>query len=286
MKNRKTKSKLVQYLEITLGVVCLSIGFYFFFLPTSMVVGGVTGLSIIVQDFISPSLFILLANLICLIIGVIFLGKKFFYKTIYGTLLFPVLTFILENTVSQDFFLQDVSNDVSKYIIVVVVGSLLAAVGLGLCFRNDATTGGMDVIQKVLEKQFKIPYSKTIYFTDGIIIVIGLFVFKLEIAFYGLVAIGVIGYFVDKVSIGGHATRTAYIVTKNPIEVKDIIYNHLNRGVTFDKVNGGYSGDEYTMVICTMSKTESYRLRELILQVDEHAFTFIAHTTEVIGDGF
>lgn len=285
MKDKKL-NKLIPYTEITLGVISLAIGFYFFFLPTNMVVGGVTGLSIIAQSIVNPSLFILLCNLICLLIGFIFLGKSFFFKTVYGTLLFPLLTFILENTVSPEFLLRDVSNETSRYIISVVVGGALVGAGLGLCFRNDATTGGMDVIQKVVEKCFKIPLSKSIYLTDGVIILIGLFIFKFEIAFYGIVAITVIGIIVDKVSIGGHSTKTAYIITKKPIEIKDIIYNNLNRGVTFSNVTGGYSGDEYTMVICTLSKVESYRLKELIMQVDEHAFTFVAHTNEVIGDGF
>lgn len=286
MKSKKQISKLKQYFEITIGVISMAIGFYFFFLPTNMVVGGVTGLSIIAQSVVNPSLFILCGNVICLIIGFIFLGKKFFINTIYGTLLFPLLTFILELVIEPNFILQDVNNEVSKLLITVVVGGFLLALGLGLCFRNNATTGGIDVIQKIIEKYFKIPFSKTLIVTDGIIIAIGLFVFKFEITFYALIAIGYMGYFVDKISIGGHSTRTVYIITKKPLEIKDTIYNNLNRGVTFDKVNGGYSGDDYTMVICTLSKSESYKLRELIIEIDEHAFTFFAQTTEVIGDGF
>ncbi len=279
-------NKFLQFLEITLGVVCLAVAFYFFFLPTNLVTGGVTGLSIIFKNLVDPALFLLIGNLVCLVLGLIFLGKEFFTKTIYGTLLLPLLTFILENTCSTDLILKDVENNVSKIIISVVIGGFLAASGLGLCFRNNATTGGIDVIQKIINKYFKLPYSACVYATDAIIILIGFFSLKLELTFYGLITIVFIGYLVDIISVGGKITRTAYIITKYPEEIKNTIYKNLNRGVTFNNVVGGYSGDGYTMVICTLSKRESYRLRELIVNIDEHAFTFFAQTKEVIGDGF
>ncbi len=280
------KHKVRQFLEITFGVIILTVAFYFFFLPMNLVIGGVTGLSIIMQKIIDPAIFILIANTICLIIGVCFLGKDFFVRTIYGTLLMPILTFIFERTLDQNLILNEVTNEVSKLLMAVFVGGLFAAIGLGLCFKNNATTGGIDVIQKIVSTKLKIPYSKAVYFTDGVILSIALFTLNIELAFYGLISIFVIGYFVDKVSTGGRSMKTAYIITKKPIEIKDVIYQKLNRGVSFSEVVGGYSGDGYTMVISTLSKTESYRLKELIKEVDEHAFTFIAQTTEVIGDGF
>ncbi|MFI3329666.1 MAG: YitT family protein [bacterium] len=280
------KNKIKSLVEITIGVIALTVAFYFFFLPMDLVIGGVTGLSILFQDIIDPAIFILIGNSVCLIIGAIFMGKEFIVKTIYGTLLLPVLTFIFEHCFDMNFILNGVSNDVSKLLISVFAGGILAAIGLGMCFRNNATTGGIDVIQKIVAKKFKIPYSTAVYCTDGAILTLALFMLNLELAFYGLIAIFVIGYFVDKVSTGGRVMKTAYIITKKPEEIKELIYTKLNRGVTFSKVTGGYSSDEYTMVISTLSKVESYRLKELIIEVDEHAFTFIAQTTEVIGDGF
>ncbi len=280
------KERIKSFLEITFGVIVLTIAFYFFFLPMDLVIGGVTGLSIIFQDIFDPAIFILIANCICLIIGVIFMGKEFFFKTIYGTLLLPVLTFIFEHTLDMNLILNEVNNDVSKLLMAVFVGGVLAATGLGLCFRNNATTGGIDVIQKIVSKKLKIPYSRAVYFTDGFILLLASLMLNIELAFYGLIAIFVIGYFVDKVSTGGQAMKTAYIITKKPNEIKELIYTKLNRGVTFSNVTGGYSNEEYTMVITTLYKMESYRLKELIKEVDEHAFTFIAQTTEVIGDGF
>lgn len=280
------KKKIRPYLEITFGVIVLSCAFYFFFSPLDLVIGGVTGLSLIFGEFIDEALFILIGNIVCLLIGAIFLGKKFFVNTIYGTLLMPVVIFVLEFTADKYFIINQFETKLSQMLVTVTLGSFLVALGLGLCFRNNATTGGIDVIQKIISNKFKIPYSLSVYFTDGIIVIIGLFTFGLEKTFYGVIAILLMGYVVDKISVGGKSTRTVYIITKKPDDIKNVIYEKLNRGVTYNQVQGGYSKEDYTMVICTLPKIQSYHLKELIKEIDEHAFTYVTETHEVIGDGF
>ncbi len=286
IKVKITKDKLKSFAEITFGVIVLSCAFYFFFSPLDLVIGGVSGLSLIFGEIIDEALFILIGNLICLIIGVIFLGKKFFFKTVYGTLLMPLIVFILEVTVDKNFIIDQFGEGLSQYLVAITLGAALVAVGLGLCFRNNATTGGVDVIQKIVSEKFKIPYSISVYCTDGLVVLLGLYTFGLEKTFYGVIAILIMGYIIDKISIGGKTTRTVYVITKKPDAVKNAIYEKLNRGVTYNKVTGGYSNEEFTMVICTVYRTQSYRLKEIIKEIDEHAFTYVTETHEVIGDGF
>lgn len=281
-----TKKQLLAFAEITFGVVVMSLAFYFFFSPLDLVIGGVSGLSLIFGEYIDEALFILIGNSICLFIGFIFLGKKFFFKTVYGTLLMPLVIFILEITVDKHFIVNQFSSDLSQLLVAVTAGSAGVALGLGLCFRNNATTGGMDVIQKIISTKYKAPYSLSVYATDGLVVLLGLYKFGLEKTFYGIVSILLVGVLVDKISIGGRTTRTIYIITKKPEEIKNAIYEKLNRGVTYNNVIGGYSKEEYTMVICTVYRTQSYQLKELIKEIDEHAFTYVSETHEVIGDGF
>lgn len=280
------KKKIRPYLEITFGVIVLSCAFYFFFSPLDLVIGGVTGLSLIFGEYIDEAVFILLGNIICLLIGAIFLGKKFFVNTIYGTLLMPIVIFILEFIADKYFIINQFSSSLSQMLVTIIFGSFLVALGLGLCFRNNATTGGIDVIQKIISTKLKLPYSLSVYFTDGVVVVIGLFKFGLEKTFYGVIAILLMGYVVDKISVGGKSTRTVYIITKKPDDIKNVIYEKLNRGVTYNQVQGGYSKEDYTMVICTLPKIQSYHLKELIKEIDERAFTYVSETHEVIGDGF
>lgn len=283
-----SKHLLKQFIEITIGVLFMSMAFHFFFLPMDLVTGGVTGISIILQDIITPALFIFIANIVLLLIGLAFLGTKFFMKTIYGTIMLPLAISLLEiSPIPHDYFISQITtSDTSKLIISIICGGGLAACGLGLCFRNDATTGGVDVIQKIISKYFKIPYSKAVYITDGIIVMCAFIEFRFEKTFYAILCILYIGIIVDIISTGGRFRRTAYIITKKPEIVKNAIFEHINRGVTECDVRGGYSSEEYVMLICTLSKSESYSLKFIIEEVDEHAFTFYSDTKEVIGAGF
>ena len=117
------KTKLVELLEITGGVILLTLGFYFFLLPQNLVIGGVMGISVLVQNVIPVSIFILVANIFLLFIGLIFLGKAFFLKTVYATILYPVIVFVLEKTIPANFFMQYIEE--SPYLVAGVIWSLI-----------------------------------------------------------------------------------------------------------------------------------------------------------------
>lgn len=278
-----------QILEISLGVLSIDIAYYFFYLPSSLVTGGVSGVSIIIGDYLpfSPSIFMYIVNIVLLIIGLVLLGKDFFFKTVYSTVLAPTIILLFENVADSSLFMQNVTQ--GTYIIACICGSLFTALGLGLCFRNNSATGGMDVIQKIMSKYLHIPYSKTMYFTDLVVILIGGIIFSpfgynVEKVVYGIIAVFVTGLVVDYIALNGKSRRTAYIITNKPEIVKSIIYSKIVRGVTECDVRGGYSGDDKVMLICTLDKSQSYRLSEYVKEADSEAFTFITTTREVLGN--
>ncbi|MBU1143093.1 MAG: YitT family protein, partial [Firmicutes bacterium] len=168
------KAKRREILEITAGVVLLSLGFYFFLLPLGLVIGGVMGVSVLIQDQIPVSLFMYIANIILLIIGGLFLGKVFFYKTVYATLLSPTLIFILEKTIDSNFFMRHMVE--SPLLIGATFGGLFIGAGLGIVVRNNGTTGGIDVVQRILNKYLNIPFSTAMYFTDGAVIFVAMLI--------------------------------------------------------------------------------------------------------------
>lgn len=297
------KRNLKVYLNITLGVLCVAVAYYFLFLPQNIMIGGVTGLSVIFHGIFGDgyetysSLVILALNVLFLLIGLIFFGKEFFIKTLYGTLLLPGIVAIFELlpvepnvlfTLDYEVFklTSTEMNPMSQMILAVLLGSILTGVGLGLCFRVNATTGGMDILQKILAKLFHIPYSKTVYFTDGVLVVLALFVFGLEMLMYNLISIIIIGYFIDLVHMGGANRRTAFILSRENEKIKKVIIDELGRGVTLVPSYGGYSGYNYEMLMCTLSRNESYLLRDRIHEIDPTAFTFYVSAKEVYGDGF
>ena len=290
------------YTNIFVGVLCIAVAYYFLFLPLNIVIGGVTGVTIIFskvfsEEFFSSSILIFVLNMIFLGIGLIFLGKEFFLKTLFGSILLPIVIGLFEviNIPPDILFSIDKNvlnvattemNYISKIILAVLLGSILTGIGLGLCFRVNATTGGMDIVQKIFAKYLHIPYSKTVYITDGIVVVVALIVFGVEMTLYNLISIYLIGIFVDLIHIGGASRRTVFILSKKNEEIKKVIIDKLVRGVTVVPAIGGYSGDGYEMLICTLSRNESYLLKDLIYDIDPVAFTFFVSAKEVYGDGF
>lgn len=286
------KRKIKTFIGITIGVLLISIAYYFFLEPVNLVTGGVTGLMILFKPILpfEPSVLMYILNISLLIIGLFTLGKDFFLKTCYASVLSPTIILIFEKTLSSDLILKGV-NESNWYFISAIVSCVLMAVGLGICFRLNATTGGMDVVQKMMTKYLHIPYSKTMYLTDMVIIFVSGFFIKSTNSIYGIegVVFGIlvvygIGFIVDYIALDAKSRRTAYIITSKPKEMKDMIFTRTKRGVTECDVRGGYTNNDLVMLICTLDNQEAYKLKDYIHEIDKDAFTFMSQTKEVIGE--
>ena len=294
MNKDKVLKLIYQYAFILLGIILYDIGFYFFLSPAKIVTGGMSGLAIILEPYLQQigswftiSIFLYIVNGICLILGLIFIGKDFFLKTVYATLLQPTVLLIFELTMNSSYFIDSISNN--KELICLLCGSILAGVGIGIAIKFNGSTGGMDVIQKIISKYFNVPISVAMHVSDGIVVFISGFVFspfgfKIEKVVYGLIGVFAIAYIIDFIALSLKPRRTMYVITKKPNEIKELIYKEINRGVTFSSVYGAYSGEELTMVICTMDKNEAYRMTSKVVEIDKEAFTFVTSCKEVKGD--
>lgn len=275
--------KRLELIEITAGVTLLSLGFYFFLLPLGLVIGGVMGVAVILKDMIPVSIFMYIANTVLLFIGLIFLGKKFFVKTIYATLLSPSIIFILELLIPNDYFMKFMTE--SPLLIGALFGGLFVGVGLGIVVRNNATTGGIDIVQRIMNKLLHIPFSTAMYLTDGVIIFIAMLI-DFQLGLYAVASMILSAVLVDRFAIEGKSGYTVFIVTDFPKAIQDKIYEKIDRGITKVKVVGGYSNQEKEMVICTVERRELYYFKVVIKEADPKAFTFVTKTKEAIGYGF
>ena len=295
LKKLKIKKFLKQYFCISVGVLLLALGFFFFLDPGKIVAGGMMGISIIIEPFyekigswFTPSIFLYIANAICLILALVFIGKDFFLKTIYASLLSPSIIFIFEKVFDPNFFYNTIS-DGNKQWICLICGSILSGLGIGLAVKYNGSTGGMDVIQKIISKKCRVPISTTMYVTDLIVVLINglnfrVFEYKIEAVVYGIISVFAVGFIVDFVALSLKPRRTMYVITKNPDLIRQLIYDNLDRGVTFNNVVGGYTGDNQVMVICTMDKNEAYRMTSIVSEADPKAFTFVTSCKEVRGE--
>ncbi len=300
MKHPSVKRKIRQYLFITLGVLILDIGFYFFLDPAGIVSGGTMGLAILFTPLINkawawftPSIFLYIIDVIALFMGLFFLGKEFFIKTIYATILSPSIIFLFERVFDQNFFLQSITDPGTIKIVALLCGSLLTGAGVGIAIKNNGSTGGMDVFQKIMSKYLKVPMSVSIYFTDWVIVLLAGFVirtdgftyiYQIENVVWGSIGVIIQAYIIDWICMSAKSRRTVYVITDNPDGIKELIYKELDRGVTFAKVTGAYTSLERTMVICTMDKNEAYRITSMISEYEPQAFTFVTSCKEVRGE--
>ena len=295
LKRLKARKLIKQYAWITFGVFILNLAFFFFLDTSKICTGGMMGIAIIIGPYLqkigtwfTPSIFLYIVNGICLFLGLIFLGKDFFLKTIYASLVQPSILFVFERTMDQYFFYNTISEG-NQLIICLICASLLSGLGIGIAVKHNGSTGGMDVVQKIISKYFKVPISTTMYVTDAIVVLFAGFSFtpfayNIEKVILGVSGVIVSGYIVDFVALSLKPRRTMYVITKNPELIKELIYKNLDRGVTFNRVIGGYTGDEQVMVICTMDKNEAYRMTSIVAEEDPKAFTFVTSCKEVKGE--
>lgn len=310
-----TKKHIKDFLTINLGVFLMAMAYSSLIDRNKLVIGGVGGIATILSNAITglkinSSFIILIINLVLLLIALIFVGKKFFLKTLYTSLIYPVYVFMFEKII---LLLQDVVPDLSltkeelaiklsdialgqnaanaimagSYLLVIIFGAVISGFGLGLALKKGASTGGVDIIQQILLDRFKIPFSISLLMIDGTIVTVAAIYFKdFFMILYGFLFIYLSGVVLDAIVFSGFNSRAVYIITSDPEAVKNKIYSVLERGVTEIYSRGGYRQEDKKMLVCVMSNNEFYKMKTLILEIDKRAFIFAARVSEVHGEGF
>ena len=310
-----TKKQIKDFLTINLGVFLMAMAYSILIDRNKLVIGGVGGIATILSNAITglkinSSFIILIINVVLLLIALIFVGKKFFLKTLYTSLIYPVYVFMFEKII---LLLQDVVPDLSltkeelaiklsdialgqnaanaimagSYLLVIIFGAVISGFGLGLALKKGASTGGVDIIQQILLDRFKIPFSISLLMIDGTIVTVAAIYFKdFFMILYGFLFIYLSGVVLDAIVFSGFNSRAVYIITSDPEAVKNKIYSVLERGVTGIYSRGGYRQEDKKMLVCVMSNNEFYKMKTLILEIDKRAFIFVARVSEVHGEGF
>ncbi|NLD26409.1 MAG: YitT family protein, partial [Acholeplasmataceae bacterium] len=173
-------------------------------------------------------------------------------------------------------------------ILIVFFAALIMGIGLGMVVKKGGTTGGTEVLQKIIFKYLHIPYSKSLYILDGIVIFTGflLGVNDLQTFLYAIIFTYLSGVAVDAVVFSGFNKRAVYIISDQLDAIREEILHNHERGLTSAKVIGEYSKNERTMLICVLSSNEYFKLRDFVEKVDPKAFLYAVRASEVRGEGF
>ncbi|WP_294349155.1 YitT family protein [uncultured Clostridium sp.] len=276
-------SKIIkEYGLITFGIILVALSVEYFFAPNNLAAGGVTGLAIVVNNLI-PSLSVggltLGINIVLFIVAFGAIGGNFGGKTIFASLGMSVIMWIIENFFSP----FAITNDL---IIATVFGTLISAFGMAIVFNCNASTGGTDILAKILNKFFHIEIGKALLIVDIIITFAAAMVFGLDIGFYAMLSVIILGIAVDKFIDGFNTSREIMIISKKSDEISKFILDDLSRGCTYLKGVGAYSQKEIKIIYSVLSRSEFIKLKSFIKEIDKEAFITVRESYEVLGEGF
>ncbi len=285
MKNEKVLF-VYNYTILTFGVALMAFGFIYFQEPLNIITGGISGLGIVISDQtgMSANLFVVIGNGLMLLLAVVCRDRTLFIRSVYGSIAFPVFLYIFGALAPGDYFVNRIENNVE--LLATFCAAIFSGVGFGLVLRKGGTTGGTNIPQVLVNKNFKIPMSTAIYLIDGLIILAGLMAFGLETTLYGVIALFMIGQVTNQTVIYGHTRIAVHIITTKPKEIKNEVYNKIKRGVTEIKVTGGYTNQEKEMLLTIIDRRRYYRILKVVNQIDPDSFVFVTTAQEVTGFGF
>lgn len=274
------RQTLLDYTQITLGSILLAAGYNLFFVSNGVVSGGISGIGIIFNALLGwpVGLVSLVLNIPLFLAGLRWGGGiSTGVRTIYAVVVMSLAIDL------GALFLPTVTDNPLLY---VTYGGLLDGLGLGLVLRAQGTTGGTDIIGRLLKRFFGLEISRGVFLANALIVAAAALVFGLERAMYGVMVAAVSAWAVDWVLAGGRRVRQAIIITDEWAAIRDVILAELARGVTIIPAHGAYTGASRPILMCIVSQREVAHLRRLVQQIDANAFVAIGMTSEAWGEGF
>lgn len=270
---------------MTVGAVVFSAAIALFIDNLSLAPGGVGGISILLNrlfPFLDTGAWILLLNIPLLVVGLIVFGKRFLISTVYTTVLSSVLVDIIGKYAKPYLPLTD------NVMLGSMAGGALLAVGIGVVFRSGGTTGGMDIVVKLLRRRFRHMKTATLYmFTDIAVVLLAIPVMRnIESAMYSAVSLIMTNIVLDKVLYGGDGGTLFYIVTETPDAIAKRILDEVELGVTYLNGEGAYTGDPKRVILCVARKQLAPKIRDVVKAEDPSAFIIVSRASEVLGEGF
>jgi len=275
---KKTKN----FLFMTLGCILLAVGVYFFKIPNGFTTGGVTGIGTILAQItpLSAGVWIWILNILLLVLGFLFLGKQNGIKTVYCSMFYSAITYVLEIVVP---ITQPLSN---QPFLELFYAMLLTSIGSAMIFNSDASSGGTDIIALILKKFSSVDVGKALLIVDFFVASSSFIVFDIQTGLFSLLGLFAKAFIVDAVIENLNTCKYFVVITDKRDEISDFIIKELHHGVTVSKVVGEYTKEDKTMIHTVCKRIEAIKLRNKIREIDSHAFVIITTSSEIIGRGF
>lgn len=272
-----------QYFLITLGVIFVAIGTEFFLAPNNIAAGGVIGIAIIINHFVpflKVGFLMLIMNIILFIIAFLIIGNKFGAKTIYSSLTLSAIIWIMDKVVTPDMV---VTKDL---LLASIFGTFISGIGMGIVFNQNASTGGTDILAKIVHKFVHLDIGKALLSVDFIVTIFAGISFGASIGMYALLCVIINGFVIDGVIEGLNVSKQVMVVSGNNNLISKFILTDLGRSCTLFHGLGGYTKKDTYILYAVMDRKELIKLRDYIKIVDSRAFITVSDAHEVLGEGF
>lgn len=275
---------ILDYVLLLIGAIIQAIGLRVFLVPANLANGGVTGISQLINHFTGwpIGLMVLIGNLPLFLIGWRFLGgRRFAIRTAFAVIVYsltvdllPGLHVLPVNGITDDIFLNS------------LYGAVVSGVGYGLVYRAGGTSGGSDILARILNHYRSLSMTQSYLMVDSLVILSAGFVFGWKQALYAIITLYVSGIVSENVLEGPGTVRTALIVTGHAKPISDRVLEEMERGVTILQGTGAYTGTERPVIYCVITRSEVAQLKTIVHDIDPLAFIVIGQAHEVFGEGF
>lgn len=299
--HKPTKRQVLKFLRyaliVILGNAITAAASAFIIIPNDFTMGGTTGLGLFVRNLTNKewavTLTVYAANIALFILGAVLLGKKFAVATLAGTLLYPSFLSLwqfVNGKLGSPFLIRPVegfTTDINQPLLGVIFGALFFGLGIGIVVRVGASTGGTDVPPLILHKYFNFPVSAGMWILDISIVLLQFAAnVGMENILYGVLIMMISSFIVDKVSMIGTKRAQVKILSKKHEEIRKLILNKLNRGVTLLNGKTGFLKDDCYMILTIVSFRDVVKLRNAVQKIDPEALFMVSTISEVRGRGF
>ncbi|MGJ7919893.1 YitT family protein [Neobacillus sp. LXY-4] len=277
------RKKLIGFIYLNLGILLVAINIHFFLAPNQFAAGGLGGLAIVLHyyiPFVSIGLLMAVFNIFLFFAGFAFVGFQFGVKTIYSSFALSGMVWILDKLFPLSGPLSD------DKLIQLIIGLLIAALGLVIVFNQNASTGGMDLIGLILNKYFSIDIGKAVLLADLLIAILSVLAFGFEKGLYALFGIIFRGLVVDYLFEQFSIVKEVVIISNQCDLITGFIVKQLRQSATVHEAKGAYSNDKKEVITIVVKRQEYNQLKRFVHSVDKEAFVIVHKMSEVLGNGF
>ena len=281
--NDKLKIIFREYTIITLSILAMAIGIYFFKFPYNFAFGGVTGYATMIGALtnLTATRFSNIANMVLLVVGFICIGKSFGIKTIYASIELTIILELLERFVPLSGPLTD------QPFLEMVLAVSIPSVATGILFNIGASSGGTDILAMILKKYTKSNELGIMFIAvDVLAVIMSFFVFDIKTGLFS--ALGLVGksFIIDGAIESINLCKCFTIVCDTPEPICEYIINNLHRSATIYEAKGAFAHNKKTIILTTMKRSQAVKLRNYIKRIDPSSFMMITNSSEIIGKGF